>query len=176
MLEIQYNSRDIWLATDKLSKTIFNIYEYRNPVILTVLKGGMFFTVDLMKMFPAHFKCQLETVTCSSYLESTESTERVDIHIPNKTTNWIKGRHILIVDDLMDTGTTITQLSKLLAQTAASVASCVLINKTGRRKISINPEYYAIKHTGDDFLVGYGMGYGEQYRHLPGIYKWVGDA
>lgn len=150
-----------------LSDKIIEEYKSKNPIFVVVLKGGMFFSSSLMQTLPFNFSCSMETVVASSYENSTSRVKDVQVSFQNKSTVWAVGRHIVILDDVADTFNTLHVLMNHHVFTKAqSVKSCVLIDKPIRREIDATPDYYAIRHEEDDFLVGYGMGVGEKFRHL----------
>jgi len=167
MFRTLYSPFDIIERLSWLSEKIVEDYESKNPVFLVVLKGGMFFASSLMQTLPPNFACSMETVVASSYEDSTSRVKDVQVNFQNKSNNWGYGRHIVILDDVADTFNTLHVLMNhhVLAK-SQSVKSCVLIDKPIRREINATPDYYAIRHEEDDFLVGYGMGVGEKFRHL----------
>lgn len=134
-------------------------------LVISVLKGAFVFTADLVRAI--EMPCQIEFVSVSSYGSGTESagkiTVRQDISIP------IKGRHVLVVEDIVDTGTTLAFLrERLLDQSPASLRITTLLDKPSRRKTEVPVDYvgFAIP---DEFVVGYGIDWAERYRYLPYI-------
>jgi hypoxanthine phosphoribosyltransferase len=136
-----------------------------NLLVIGVMKGAFVFTADLVRALP--LPSQVEFVSVSSYGNGTESagkiTVRQDLSIP------IRGRHLLVVEDIVDTGTTLAFLrERLLDQSPASLRIATLLDKPSRRKTQVPVDYvgFAIP---DEFVVGYGIDWAEQYRHLPYI-------
>jgi hypoxanthine phosphoribosyltransferase len=134
-------------------------------LVISVLKGAFVFTADLIRAID--LPCQIEFVSVSSYGTGTESagkiTVRQDLSIP------IKGRHVLVVEDIVDTGTTLAFLrERLLDQSPASLRIATLLDKPSRRKTEVPVDYvgFAIP---DEFVVGYGIDWAERFRYLPYI-------
>lgn len=134
-------------------------------LVISVLKGAFVFTADLLRSID--LPCQIEFVSVSSYGSGTTSagkiTVRQDLSIP------IKGRHVLVVEDIVDTGTTLAFLrERLLDQAPASLRIATLLDKPSRRTTEVPVDYvgFAIP---DEFVVGYGIDWAERYRSLPYI-------
>lgn len=132
--------------------------------VLVLLNGGMWFAADLLRELPANYL--LETVRVSSYGAGTESSGELRWGSPCPE---VAGRRVLVVDDVLDTGLTMLKLTEALrAQGARDVASCVAVNKTGRRSAPIEPDFAALQ-VENGFLLGYGMDWGGRYRNNPSI-------
>ena len=173
-LELLYGINQISDAINELGERIVEDYTGKIPIILSVLKGGLIFTADLIREFPDDFEFELQTIITRSYYETTKSSEDVEIITDGKKWDWIIGRDVIIVDDVADTCYTIKALYEFLkALGALTVVCCVMVEKPARRTLSFEPFYYGIKHESDDFLVGYGMGYGEKYRNMNQISKVI---
>jgi len=150
----------------ELAKQISKDYADKDPLIVGVLTGAVMFTVDLVR----HLKSmphQLDFISVSSYGNTTESSGHVvftkDFSISPA------GRHVIIVEDIIDTGNTldalITHLYKRIEK-PKSVKICALLNKTSRREKEVPLEYVGFELE-DGFIVGYGLDYAQRYRHLP---------
>ena len=144
-------------------------YADKNPVIVGVLKGVVVFYADMLRQIKA--PCQIDFMWISSYkgTESSGMTVRKDI------TADIRGRHVLILEDIYDTGNSLTfTVEHLLAKGPASLKICTLLDKPERRKpgITLQADYVGFTIP-NEFVVGYGLDYNEQYRNLPyvGILK-----
>ena len=144
-------------------------YANKNPVIVGVLKGVVVFYADMLRQIKA--PCQIDFMWISSYkgTESSGMTVRQDI------TADIRGRHVLILEDIYDTGNSLTfTVEHLLAKGPASLKICTLLDKPERRKpgITLQADYVGFTIP-NEFVVGYGLDYNEQYRNLPyvGILK-----
>lgn len=144
-------------------------YADKNPVIVGVLKGVVVFYADMIRQIKA--PCQIDFMWISSYKGTVSSgmTIRQDISAD------IRGRHVLILEDIYDTGNSLTfTVEHLLAKGPASVKICTLLDKPERRKpgITLQADYVGFTIP-NEFVVGYGLDYNEQYRNLPyvGILK-----
>jgi len=140
-------------------------YADKNPVLVGVLKGSFVFLSDLIRAMTIH--CQVEFVACSSYGAGTETSGQVKLTKDLGTD--ITGRHVLIVEDILDSGVTISFLKDYIAsKNPASVKVCTFLDKPARRIKPFQADYvgYACE---DAFVVGYGLDYAERYRNLPYI-------
>jgi len=128
-----------------------------------VLKGAVFFMADLMRHLS--IPCEVDFMAISSYGASTDSSGVVRI-LKDLDIN-IEGRHVLVVEDILDTGHTLSYVfDHLRAQRPESVRLCVLLDKPARRVIPIDIDYRGFEIP-DKFVVGYGLDYAERYRNLP---------
>ncbi len=145
--------------------------ESQNPLILvSVLKGSVVFMGDLMRA--VDIPCYIDFMSVSSYGAGTTSSGVVKI-IKDLDTNVIEGADLLIVEDILDSGKTLSYLKELLlARKPASVRICTLLDKPDRRTADIKADYVGAVIP-DAFVVGYGLDYAEKYRNLPyvGILK-----
>lgn len=167
--------RNILLSTDEidtrikeLGKEITKDYEGKKLYVLSLLRGSFVFTADLVRALDT--KVKVGFMTTSSYGNSESSSGEVKIvqDVPDN----IEGFDVLIVDDIVDTGYTmefiINHVKKL---GAASVKSCVLLDKPSRRKVDITPDYKCFE-IDDVFVVGFGLDYGNYYRNVPYVFNW----
>lgn len=141
--------------------------EYANDelVIICVLKGAALFTVDLMKHL--NFRVALDFISISSYGEATKSSGVVKM--VKDMEEIIRNRHVLIVEDIVDTGLTLDYLRRsLLMREPKSLKICSLLSKPARRKIDLSIDYCGFT-IDDHFVVGYGLDYLSFYRNLPYI-------
>lgn len=140
-------------------------YAGKDPVFVSILKGALPFLADLMRQVP--IPLSLDFLEVSSYGSSTESSGVV--RILKDLAHPIKDRHVLVVEDILDTGHTLRYvLEHLEQQKPASVKLCTLLDKPARRVVPINVDYRGIEIP-DRFVVGYGLDYNERYRNLPFI-------
>ena len=139
-------------------------YEGCNPVVLGILKGANVFVADLVRAMD--IELQMEFMVLESYgMSDTPGKVRVKMDCETE----LAGRHVLIVDDIMDTGQTLRILSELLyMRGAASVRSCVLLDKPSRRTVEFEPDYKGFEIE-DAFVVGYGLDFAERFRNLPEV-------
>src|ERR671931_730772 len=147
----------------ELGAEIARDYAGREPVLVSILKGALPFLADLMRATP--IPLALDFLEVSSYGAGTESTGAV--RILKDLANPIEGRDVLVVEDILDTGHTLSYVfDHLRAQRPESVRLCVLLDKPARRVIPIEIDYRGFEIP-DKFVVGYGLDYAERYRNLP---------
>lgn len=148
---------------EEMGRQITKDYEGRELCIIGILRGAVIFTADLMRAIGCPLTVDFMAV--SSYGAGTESSGVVRI-IKDLDTD-IAGMHVLVVEDVLDTGLTLSYLKEnLLRRNPASLRICTMLDKPERRKADIRADYvgFAIP---DAFVVGYGLDYNEQYRGLP---------
>ena len=163
--EVLLTKEEIEEVVKELGKKITEDYKGKNLFLITVLKGAVVFLGDLMRAI--EMPCEIEFMVLSSYGSGTTSTGSVkivkDIDLP------LEGKDVLIVEDILDTGFTLSFLYKLLEERKPnSIEICTLLDKPDRRKVEINAKYIGRKIP-DEFVVGYGLDYDEKYRNLPFI-------
>lgn len=152
---------------DKVKETAQRItidYEHKNLTIVSILNGSLVFLADLIRLIPSPVK--IDTIRVSTYTgDSTFPQKEADII--NKISLDIKNEHVLIVDDILDTGRTLTKIIQMIKEhNPLSLKVCVLLNKPARREIKIVPDYCCFE-VEDRFVVGYGLDYDNKYRNLP---------
>lgn len=153
-------------AIAKIAGKINTDLEGKNPVFISVLNGSFMFTADLMKK--VKLNCQVSFLKLSSY-HGSESTGKVNELIG--LNEDISGRHVVIVEDIVDTGTTLESLiTQLEKHKPKQIKVATLLLKPGKFKGNIHLDYIGIEIP-DDFIVGYGLDYNQQGRNLEGIYK-----
>ena len=140
-------------------------YADKVPIFVNILKGGFIFLADLVRAMDVH--CELDFMVVSSYEDKTESSGVVRI-LSDLGLN-IEGRHVLIVEDIIDTGLTLEYLRELLlARNPASLRVVALLDKHERRRVPVPVEYVGFRIP-DEFVVGYGLDYAQKLRNLPYI-------
>ena len=164
-LEPLFSSEQIQTRISELGAEIARDYAGRNPLLLGVLKGAVIFLSDLMRA--VDLRLGVEFMAISSYGEATRSSGEVkivkDLDVP------IEGRDILIVEDIVDTGLTLSYLmANLRSRGAESVKLAALLNKQERRIREVQIDYLGFTIP-DAFVVGYGLDFAERYRNLPYI-------
>ena len=150
---------------EELGKRITKDYEGKTPILIGLLKGAIPFMAELMK----HIECDMETdfIDVSSY-DGVESTGKIKI-LKDINTD-INGRHILLIDDIIDTGLTLSEVIKLLkSRNALTVHTVTLVDKPEGRKVSGFEPQYVGYNIPNRFVVGFGLDYNELYRNLPYI-------
>ena len=153
----------------ELGRELMEDYADKNPIFVGVLKGVVVFYADMIRAFPA--PCQLDFMWISSY----KGTHSGDMLVRQDVTADLKGRHVVILEDILDSGRSLQfTYQHLLNKGAASVRICTLLDKPEGRKpgITIQADYVGFT-VPNEFLVGYGLDYNEKYRNLPyvGILK-----
>jgi len=164
-LKILISRDEIAKAVDRLASEIKRDYQGKQPLLIGVLKGAFVFMADLIRQLD--LPLELEFVRLSSYGAAKESSGRVRVVQELKTP--IKGRDVLVIEDIVDTGTTISfLLDYLRKKKPASLKLCVLTDKPSRRRVPVSIDYLGFT-VPDKFVVGYGLDFDERFRYLPEI-------
>jgi len=164
-LKILISRDEIANAVDRLASEIKRDYQGKQPLLIGVLKGAFVFMADLMRQLD--LPLELEFVRLSSYGAARESSGRVRVVQGLKTP--IKGRDVLVIEDIVDTGITISfLLNYLRKKKPASLKLCVLTDKPSRRRVPVSIDYLGF-NVPDKFVVGYGLDFAEKFRYLPEI-------
>jgi hypoxanthine phosphoribosyltransferase len=163
---ILFHEQTILSRLDELAREITEEYRGKELTVVAVLNGSFMFMADLLRRMPLPLK--LDCLSVSSYHGGTESSGTVTFDqtsLPD-----IDGRHVLVIDDILDSGQTLKAIcTKLRAECRpASLAVCVLLSKRKQRVIEIKADYIGFE-IGDEFVIGYGLDYAERYRNLPFI-------
>jgi hypoxanthine phosphoribosyltransferase len=138
-------------------------YAGRDLLLIGVLKGAIFFLADFMRALD--IECEVDFMAVASYGSSTKSSGVV--RILKDLDAAIEGRHVLIVEDIVDSGLTLQYLLRNLAgRNPASLEVCALLRKPSSRKVDLQPRYVGFEIP-DEFVVGYGLDHAERYRALP---------
>ena len=158
--------------TDHIAEKINRDYaDISKPLLLLIiLKGSVMFAADLMKKIT--LPLEIEFMKVSSYGAGTKNSGEIKIHL-DLTRDHLEMYNILIIEDIIDSGRTLSRLSQLLKnRNANSVKTCILLDKPSRREVPFTPDYVG-RVIPDEFVVGYGLDYNEKYRNLPyvGILK-----
>jgi len=164
-LEVLISTQNIQDKIKELGAAIARDYAGQNPLLIGVLKGACTFLSDLMRA--ADIPLSVEFIAISSY--GTEMRTSGEVRILKDLDVAIEGRHILVVEDIVDTGLTLSYLlANLKSRGAASVKLAALLDKFERREKEVPIDYLGFKIP-DKFVVGYGLDYAERYRNLPFI-------
>ena len=162
---VLFGREDIRRRVQELGRTISGDYEGREPVLITVLKGGAVFLADLMREI--ELRVEPHFMAISRYGDAEESLGRVQILLDVDVD--LAGRDVVLVEDIVDTGLTLRYLlSTLLARGPASLEVCTLLDKSVRRIVPVDVRYAGFDCP-DRFVVGYGLDFRERYRNLPDI-------
>ena len=160
------------ISQQQISKRVVELAEEINRdfkgdelVVICILKGSVFFCCDLMKELKMPVK--LEVMRCSSYNNGTSSSGEIKISLD--LVESIEGKHVLVVEDIIDSGNTLSHLVKLLGSRGpASLKLVTLLDKPDRRVAEVKVDYSGFVIP-DKFVVGYGLDYAEKYRNFPYI-------
>ncbi|MBQ0042523.1 MAG: hypoxanthine phosphoribosyltransferase [Lachnospiraceae bacterium] len=165
-------SISVLISEDDVDKRIKEIgaqiskdYEGKDVHLICVLKGGSFFLCELAKRITV--PVSLDFMSCSSYGADTKSSGIVKI--VKDLDDPIKNKHVIVVEDIVDSGRTLSYLLDMLGKREpASIKLCTLLDKPDRRVVPVNVDYTCFK-VPDEFVVGYGLDYDQKYRNLPYI-------
>ena len=161
--KIMISEEQIAKRVAELAEQLDRLYEGRKPLVVCILKGSTMFFSDLVRKMRTTM--EMDFMAVSSYGNGTVSSR--ELTIKKDLTIDICGRDVLLVEDIVDSGNTLYQLKKLLnARQPASLNIITLLDKPQRREVPIEPEYkgFVIE---DEFVIGYGLDYAEEYRNLP---------
>jgi len=164
-ISVLVSREEIKAKTEELAKRITEDYRGKDLLLVGVLKGGFMFLADLARAID--LPLSIDFISVSSYANSTVSSGVVRIL---KDIDYdITGKHVLIVEDIIDSGLTLTYLKELFkAKHCASVKVCTILDKPSRRKVDLEVDYQGIIIP-DKFVIGYGLDYQEKYRNLPDV-------
>lgn len=163
--KILLNEEQIKKRVAELGSQISRDYHGESLLVVGILKGAMIFLTDLVRNIdvPTFF----DFMAVSSYGSSTTSSGAV--RILKDLDRSIEGRHVLIVEDIVDTGLTLQYLvENIKSRGPASLKVCTLLDKPSRRKVEVHVDYNGF-NIPDEFVIGYGLDYNERYRNLPYI-------
>ena len=160
---VLYTEQQIKRRAKQLAKELSKDYKDKTPLVVCTLKGSFMFFADLMREF--NCDCDIAFIRASSYVNTTSTG---NVQITNNTLPEFKGRHILIIEDIVDTGHTLKALGEYFMNNgAASMEVCTMLNKQARRVVgNVDPKYIGFE-IDDLFVIGYGLDYNEKYRNIP---------
>jgi hypoxanthine phosphoribosyltransferase len=165
-LSILCRRAEIEATLDRLSAQITSDYQDKNPLLIGILKGSFVFLADLVRRLD--FPLEVDFIRLASYGAGRESSGKV--RILSRPCPPVAGRHVLVVEDVIDTGLTLAVLLAYLSRKKpASLRLCALADKPHGRASPVKIDYVGVTLP-DKFLVGYGLDCGERYRNLPEIY------
>ena len=162
---ILFDEKTIFRRLDELAAQISGDYHDRELTVIAILNGSLIFMADLLRRIPLPLK--LDCLSVASYHGGLQTSG--ELIFRQVASPDVAGRHILLLDDILDSGTTLDAIQERL-QTASprSVRVCVLLRKTKLRQRAIDADYIGFD-IADEFVVGYGLDYMERYRNLPYI-------
>ena len=157
---------EIEAAVKRLATEIKRDYQDKHPLLIGVLKGSFVFMADLIRQLD--FPIEVEFISLSSYGRGMESSGKVKVVQGLRAK--IKGRDVLVIEDIVDTGQAISFLMDYLRKKKpASLKLCALTDKPSRRQVPVTIDYLGFT-VPNKFIVGYGIDWDEKFRYLPGIY------
>jgi len=173
-----FSDAEIAAAVERLAREIASDYAGKPLLVLGVLKGALYVTVDLVRALSrvpdGPSRIELDFIVVSSYGNSTRSSG--EVRLLKDTSEKIAGRNVLVIEDIIDNGLTLQYLRSLLSgREPASLRSCVLFDKPYNRRVEVPVDYVGLVAP-EVFVVGYGLDYQENYRNLPylaQLQSWV---
>ena len=163
--EIILTEEQIKAKIEEIGAKISQDYKNEELLVVGILKGSVVFVTDLIRNIT--IPCEMDFMAVSSYGKSSESSGVV--RILKDLDSHIEGKSVIIVEDIVDTGLTLSYLLTYLRERGAkSIEIVSLLNKSARRKVDINVKYLGFE-VPDEFIVGFGIDYAEKYRNLPYI-------
>ncbi|MCM1055498.1 MAG: hypoxanthine phosphoribosyltransferase [Bacteroides sp.] len=171
--KILFSEDEIRERVKLTGKKISEDYKGKEPVLVGILKGSVIFMADLMRAMDIN--CRIAFLTARSYGNNAFSSGKVELDdsLESSLGESIEGKNIILVEDILDTAATLYAVrEKIKELKPASVKICTFIEKQVERKVELKPDYKCFD-AGNDFIVGYGLDYAQDYRNLPyvGILK-----
>lgn len=165
--KVLFSSKEIAGRVSELAAQIASDARGKELLVVGILNGAVFFLSDLVRRMPEDLDVRVDFMSVSSYENATKSSGIV--RILRDIGSSIEGRDVLIVEDIIDTGLTLSYLLELLhARRPASLRTCVLLDKSVRREVAVHVDYCGFSLP-DAFVVGYGLDCAGRWRHLPDI-------
>jgi hypoxanthine phosphoribosyltransferase len=165
-------SEDIQEKVRELGERITRDYREDKLLLVGILRGAVVFLSDLMRHL--ELPCEIDFIEVSSYGAGTQSSGVV--RILKDLREDITGKHVLIIEDIIDTGLTLSYLKRtLLQRKPASLEICALLSKPSRRQVDLSVKYLGFE-VPDEFVIGYGIDYAGAYRNLPDIHALKAEA
>lgn len=162
---VLFSEEQLKTRVAEISAQIDKDYEGKEPLLISILRGSFVFMADLVRQI--HVPCTVDFMAVSSYGSGTVSSGQVKI--VKDLSETIEGKDVIVVEDILDSGNTLSYLLKLLeARRPASIRLCTLLDKPERRTKPVEVQYSGFTIP-DEFVVGYGLDYDERYRNLPYI-------
>ncbi|ENM5901847.1 hypoxanthine phosphoribosyltransferase [Vibrio mimicus] len=169
-VEVMISEQEVAKRIRELGQQITEHYQGSDDLVLVgLLRGSFVFMADLARQI--HLTHQVDFMTASSYGNSMESSR--DVRILKDLDDDIKGKDVLLVEDIIDTGNTLNKVKEILAlREPKSIRICTLLDKPTRREVDVEVNWIGFEIP-DEFVVGVGIDYAQKYRHLPYIGKVV---
>lgn len=165
---VLFPAEEIRRRVDEIGADISREYAGKNLLLVSVLKGSFIFMADLVRAIT--IPCEIDFMSASSYKNSTVSSGKITL--TKDLSMDVKDYHVIIVEDILDSGATLFALTHLLRErNPKSIQICTLLDKPARRQAEISADYVGFTIP-DEFIIGYGLDYAERFRNLPyiGVY------
>jgi len=163
--EIIVDESQIKQRLQELGQEISEAYEDKEVTVIAIINGAIIFVADLIRQINASL--QLDCIRVSSYRDETKPIRTPEII--DRIRLDLKGANVLLIDDILDTGTTLAHISKVIQKMGpASIKTCVLLDKATNRSVDFEADFVGFRIP-DEFVVGYGLDFAERYRQLPCI-------
>jgi len=165
ILKVLYTEEEIAQRVKEMGAEMYEDLKDKDPIFISVLRGAFVFMADIVRA--CQVKCDVEFIAVAAYGNSTKTSGTVQI--THDIQQDITGRHLVIIEDILDSGNTLLFLKQyFITKGAASVTICTLLDKPSRRTKAVTADYvgYVVP---DEFVVGYGLDYAQKYRNLPYI-------
>ncbi len=161
--ETLFTEEQIAAIVKEMGKKISEDYKNKNLLLVSVLKGSLIFMADLMRAIT--IPCSIDFLSVSSYGSGTSTSG--EVRILKDLDASLEGKDLLVVEDILDSGVTLSYLLKnLSARKPASIRLCTFLDKPERRRVDVKADYIGAS-VPDKFIVGYGLDYAEKYRNVP---------
>ena len=165
ILKVLMSEEQLQKRVREMGDELYDRFHDKDPIFVGVLKGCFIFMADLVRA--AQLKSEVEFIGLSSYKNATKSSGVVQI--TRDLQKDITGRHIIVVEDILDSGLTLSYIKELLeSRGPRSIRIATLLDKPSRRKVDLQADYIGFS-VPDEFVIGYGLDYDEKYRNLPYI-------
>ncbi len=161
---ILFTREQIQERLDTLAAEIQKRYAGQELAVVAVLKGSLIFTADLIRRID--LPVRMDILEAASYFDETRPAEQLELS--TYLVENVRGRHVLVVDDIVDTGATLARVLEVLRrEKPRSLATCVFLDKHGRRRHEVAIDFCAFRLDTDAFVVGYGLDFAQRFRNLP---------
>ena len=165
ILKVLYTEKQIAARVEAMGMEMYEDLKDKDPLFISVLRGAFIFMADIVRA--CQVRSDVEFIAVSSYGNATSTTGAVKI--THDIQQDITGRHLVVIEDILDSGNTLSFLKQyFITKGAASVSICTLLDKPSRRTKAITADYIGFT-VPDEFVVGYGLDYAQKYRNLPYI-------
>ncbi len=161
--KVLFDEEQIAKIVENIGRQISEDYKGKNLLLVSVLKGSLIFMADLMRQITV--PCAIDFLSVSSYGSGTSTSG--EVRILKDLDASLEGKDVLVVEDILDSGVTLSYLLKnLSARKPNSIRLCTFLDKPERRRVQVKADYIGAS-VPDEFIVGYGLDYAELYRNLP---------